>query len=108
MLLSILQQHSCHKLQAGLSGIFGAGWAIPVFNSDSSVRVTSFCSLCELAPEPAPSVERTSSELSYVQGQIVHDGLGLSSTKTVNTEEKPFVEIDELKQLPGCRDSFGV
>ena len=42
----------------------------------------------------------TSSELSYVQGQIVHDGLGLSSTKTVNTEEKPFVEIDELKQLP--------
>jgi hypothetical protein len=42
----------------------------------------------------------TSSELSYVQGQIVHQGLGISSTKTVATEEKPFVEIDELKQFP--------
>ena len=42
----------------------------------------------------------TSSELSYVQGQIVHQGLGVSSTKTVATEEKPFVEVDELKQLP--------
>jgi hypothetical protein len=41
-----------------------------------------------------------SSELSYIQGGIVHQGLGLSSTKTVATEEKPFVEIDELKQLP--------
>ena len=42
----------------------------------------------------------TSSELSYVQGGIVHQGLGLSSTKTVSTEEKPFVEVEELKQLP--------
>jgi hypothetical protein len=42
----------------------------------------------------------TASELSYVQGGIVHQGLGISSTKTVATEEKPFVELDELKQLP--------
>jgi hypothetical protein len=42
----------------------------------------------------------TSSELSYVQCQIVHQGLGVSSTKTVATEEKPFVEVEELKQLP--------
>jgi hypothetical protein len=42
----------------------------------------------------------TSSELSYVQGGIVHQGLGLSSTKTVATEERPFVEVEELKQLP--------
>ena len=42
----------------------------------------------------------TSSELSYVQGEIIHQGLGLSSTKTVNTEEKPFLEVEELKQLP--------
>jgi hypothetical protein len=42
----------------------------------------------------------TSSELSYLQGAIVHQGIGLSSTKTVVAEEKPFVEIDELRQLP--------
>jgi len=42
----------------------------------------------------------TSSELSYVQGGIVHQGLGLSSTKTVATEERPFVEVEDLKQLP--------
>ncbi len=40
------------------------------------------------------------SELSYVEGELVHGSIGLSSTKTVATEEKPFVEIDELKQLP--------
>lgn len=40
------------------------------------------------------------SELSYVQGGIVHDAVGVSATKTVATEEKPFVEIDELKGLP--------
>ena len=42
----------------------------------------------------------TASELSYVQGGIVHQGLGISSTKTVATEEKPFIELDQLKQLP--------
>jgi len=42
----------------------------------------------------------TSSELSYVQGGIVHHGIGLSSTKTVATEERPFVEIEDVKQLP--------
>jgi hypothetical protein len=42
----------------------------------------------------------TSSELSYVQGEIVHEGLGMSATKTVSTEEKPFLEIEELKRLP--------
>ncbi len=40
------------------------------------------------------------SELSYLEGAIVHQGMGLSSTKTVAAEEKPFVEIDELRQLP--------
>jgi hypothetical protein len=42
----------------------------------------------------------SASELSYVEGDLVHQGLGMSSTKTVATEEKPFVEVDELKQLP--------
>jgi hypothetical protein len=41
------------------------------------------------------------SELSYVQGGIIHQGgMGVSATKTVATEERPFVEIDELKGLP--------
>jgi hypothetical protein len=30
----------------------------------------------------------------------VNQGLAMSSTRTVTAEEKPFVEIDELKQLP--------
>jgi hypothetical protein len=30
----------------------------------------------------------------------VHEGSGLSSTKTVATEERPFVEVEELKRLP--------
>lgn len=42
----------------------------------------------------------TASELSYVQGEIVHEGLGISATKTVATEEKPFLELEELKRLP--------
>lgn len=29
----------------------------------------------------------------------MHEGLGISSTKTVATEEKPFVEIEDLKTL---------
>lgn len=41
-----------------------------------------------------------SSELSYFEGQMVHEGLNLSSTKTVATEEKPFMELEELKSLP--------
>jgi hypothetical protein len=40
------------------------------------------------------------SDLSYVQGGFVNKGLAMSSTKTVTAEEKPFVELDELKQLP--------
>lgn len=40
------------------------------------------------------------SELSYAQGEIVHEGVGFSSTKTISTEEKPFVEIEDLKRLP--------
>jgi len=40
------------------------------------------------------------SDLSYVQGGFVNQGLAMSSTRTVTAEEKPFVEIDELKQLP--------
>jgi len=30
----------------------------------------------------------------------VNKGLAMSSTRTVTAEEKPFVEIDELKQMP--------
>lgn len=41
-----------------------------------------------------------SSDLSYVQGGFVNKGLAMSSTRTVTAEEKPFVEVDELKQLP--------
>ena len=40
------------------------------------------------------------SDLSYIQGAFVNQGLAMSSTRTVTAEEKPFVEIDELKQLP--------
>jgi len=40
------------------------------------------------------------SDLSYVQGGFVNKGLAMSSTRTVTAEEKPFVEIDELKQMP--------
>ncbi len=40
------------------------------------------------------------SDLSYVHGQFVNQGLAMSSTRTVTAEEKPFVEIEELKQLP--------
>ena len=40
------------------------------------------------------------SDLSYVQGGFVNQGLAMSSTRTVTAEEKPFVELDELKQLP--------
>jgi hypothetical protein len=42
----------------------------------------------------------SASELSYVQGEIVHEGLGVSSTKTVSTEEKPFLELEDLRRLP--------
>lgn len=42
----------------------------------------------------------TSSELSYVQGGIIHQAIGVSSTKTVATEEKPFLELEELQGLP--------
>ena len=40
------------------------------------------------------------SDLSYVLGGFVDKGLAMSSTRTVTAEEKPFVDIDELKQLP--------
>jgi hypothetical protein len=42
----------------------------------------------------------SASELSYLQGEIVHEGLGVSSTKTVSTEEKPFLELEDLRRLP--------
>jgi hypothetical protein len=41
-----------------------------------------------------------SSALSYFHGDIVHQSLGMSSMKSVSTEEKPFLEIEELKMLP--------
>jgi hypothetical protein len=39
------------------------------------------------------------SDLSYVQGGFVNEGLAMSSTRTVTAEEKPFVEVEELKQM---------
>lgn len=42
----------------------------------------------------------SSSGLSYFHGDIVHQGLGISSMKSVSTEEKPFLEIEELTTLP--------
>jgi hypothetical protein len=42
----------------------------------------------------------SSSALDYFEGAMVHDGLNLSATKTVATEEKPFMELEELKALP--------
>jgi len=42
----------------------------------------------------------SASELSFTQGgALVHDGLGVSATVTVATEEKPFIEVEELKGL---------
>jgi hypothetical protein len=41
-----------------------------------------------------------SSSMSYFAGDIVHQGIGLSSMKSVATEEKPFLEFEELKALP--------
>ena len=40
------------------------------------------------------------SDLSYIQGGFVNKGLAMSSTRTVTAEEKTFVEIDEMRQLP--------
>jgi hypothetical protein len=41
-----------------------------------------------------------SSALSYFQGDLVHQSMGISSMKSVSTEEKPFLEVEELKTLP--------
>jgi len=40
------------------------------------------------------------SDLSYVQGDFVNEGLAMSSTRTVTAEERPFVELEELRQMP--------
>jgi hypothetical protein len=56
----------------------------------------------KLVPKTTVSVTEggNSSSLSYFSGSIVHHGIGLSSMKSVSTEEKPFLEIEELKALP--------
>jgi hypothetical protein len=41
----------------------------------------------------------TASELDYFQAELIHEGLGISSTKTVAAEEKPFLELEDLKRL---------
>ena len=41
-----------------------------------------------------------SSELSYSQGGFIHENLSVSETKTVQVEEKPFFETEQMKQLP--------
>lgn len=40
------------------------------------------------------------SDLTYVQGGFVNQGLAMSSSRMVTAEEKPFVELDELKHMP--------
>lgn len=40
------------------------------------------------------------SELNYTQGEFVNQNLAMSATKTTNVEERPFLEIEELKSLP--------
>jgi hypothetical protein len=60
---------------------------------------------CDKRPVPKVQLSVTengsgSSQISYVEGAIVHDAVGFSSQKTVSVEEKPFIEADELKQLP--------
>jgi TraM recognition site of TraD and TraG len=56
----------------------------------------------KLIPKTTMSVTEggNSSALSYSYGDIVHQGMGISSQKSVTTEEKPFLEIEELKALP--------
>ena len=56
----------------------------------------------KIIPKTTVSVTEggNSSALSYFHGDIVHQGLGISSMKSVSTEEKPFLEIEELKTLP--------
>lgn len=40
------------------------------------------------------------SELNYTQGEFINQNLAMSATKTTNIEEKPFLELEELKGLP--------
>ena len=56
----------------------------------------------KIVPKTTVSVTEggNSSSLSYFHGDIVHEGIGVSSMKSVSTEEKPFMEIDELTTLP--------
>lgn len=42
----------------------------------------------------------SATELDYFEGQMIHQGINLSSSKTVSTEEKPFLELEELRALP--------
>jgi hypothetical protein len=39
-------------------------------------------------------------DLNYFTGGFVHNGVGVSATKQVATEEKPFLEAEELQSLP--------
>lgn len=40
------------------------------------------------------------SELNYTQGEFVNQNLSMSATRTTAIEEKPFLELEELKGLP--------
>lgn len=40
------------------------------------------------------------SEMSYVRGEVVSEGMNVTTSKNVTTEEKPFFEEDVLRQLP--------
>jgi len=56
----------------------------------------------KVVPKTTVSVTEggNASALSYFHGNIVHQGMGMSPMKSVSTEEKPFLEIEELKTLP--------
>gem|GEM_PF-1811258 len=40
------------------------------------------------------------SAVNFVSGDIVHEGVGVSETKSTQLEEKPYFETEQLKQLP--------
>jgi hypothetical protein len=40
------------------------------------------------------------SQVSYTAGDFVHDRMAVSETKSVQVEEKPYFEIEQMKQLP--------
>jgi tetratricopeptide (TPR) repeat protein len=72
------------------------------FDLDSLKHIQEECGK-RLVPKTTLAVTEggAGSALSYVQGEIVHEGgMGFSSTKTIAVEEKPFAENEQLLGLP--------